>query len=97
MKIMLLLFLTISLSSTSAFSSIANRKAAPSSDNSITKEKTGQQESLEHSDTLKSTQSSTARKSDWSKKSCRTIDGTWLRAGDMGYAACMDHASMMKK
>jgi hypothetical protein len=98
MKIMMLLFLTVSLSQP-AFSDDAHKKA-PSTDHAVTKEKTGQQDVYEESDTLKTNQSSTTRqeyKSEGNYKTCRDANGSWLKPGDTGYADCMNNTKMMKR
>lgn len=99
MKTLLLLILTVSLSQP-AFSKDDAHKSQPSSDHAATKEKTGQQDVYENSDTLSTNQSATSRdtyKSEGVYKSCKDDRGVWLRSGDVGYASCMGNTKMMKR
>jgi hypothetical protein len=99
MKTLMLLFLTVSLSQP-AFSYDEAHKKQPSSDHAVIKEKTGQQEAYENSDTLSTNQSATSRdtyKSEGTYKTCKDDRGVWLHSGDTGYAACMGNAKMMKR
>ena len=107
MKHVMLLILTISLSGPLYADTTVNRAAAPSSDKSITDRKNAQEvyhdydstDSAYTTDTTQTGQSSTKREyqHDSKVKSCRSVEGTWLRPGEIGYSACMDNAQTMKK
>lgn len=104
MKHVLLLILTISLSGqVHARSDLpVSKAAAPSSDKSITVHENGQESTYhdyDNSDVIQTGQSATKREYqyDTKVKACRSLDGAWLRVGDVGYANCMDNSQTMKK
>lgn len=105
MKYALMLILTISLSGQAySFETAVARTAAPSSDEPSTgSSRTYEQDRTYHdydnSDTVQTGQSATKREYqyDTNFKSCRTMNGVWLRTGDKGYAACMDSTQTLKK
>lgn len=102
-----LLFLVLAISLTGAAHANYNNKpvskaAAPSSDKSITDRQNGQEKTYhdyDNSDAVQTGQSATKREYQYDSnvKSCRSLDGTWLRTGDRGFAACMDDTRTMKK
>lgn len=99
MKHLPLLILTISLSSFSAFANTAvNRSAAPADNQSITASEKRYHD-YDNSDTVYTGQSATKREYqyDVKVKSCRTMNGTWLRHGEVGFAECVDNAQTLKK
>ena len=52
----------------------------------------------DNADTVRTGQSATKREYQIdSSRSCRDANGTWLRSGDIGYAACLDNSNTMKK
>lgn len=97
MKFLTLLFLTVTLSF-STHAADASKKA-PSTDQSAIKGKTGQQKTYEASDSISTDQSSTTRKDSQSPdtKACKDSNGSWIRSGDSGYAACMGEDKMIKR
>lgn len=107
MKYALMLILTISLSGpTYAYMTAVARSAAPSSDEPSTgsmrePEKTYDRtyHDYDNSDTIQTGQSATKRdyQYDSNVKSCRTMNGVWLRTGEKGYAACMESKNTLKK
>lgn len=104
MKYALMLILTISLSGpTYAYDTVA-RTAAPSSDEPSTgtrnmRDQERTYHDYDNSDTIQTGQSATKREYQYDSnvKTCRTMNGVWLRTGDKGYAACMDSTQTMKK
>ncbi|MEA9357567.1 hypothetical protein SHI21_15165 [Bacteriovorax sp. PP10] len=109
MKHVLLLILTVSLAGQVYGKSNlpVSKAAAPSSDKSITVHKNAQEETsqeaiyhdYDNSDVIQTGQSATKREYQYDAKvkSCRSVDGAWLRFGDVGYANCMDNSKTMKK
>lgn len=52
----------------------------------------------DNADTIRTGQSATKREYQYDgTRSCRDDNGTWLRSGDIGYAACLDNKNTMKK
>lgn len=101
MKHVMLLILTISLSNQVYAETSVNRAAAPSSDVSITDQPNGQQlySDYDNSDLIQTGQSATRREYQYEEKvkACRSIEGAWLRAGEIGYSSCMENSQTMKK
>lgn len=95
-----LIILALSVSTSVFAANSATKAAAPSSDKSITTQKNGQEKyhDYDNTDTIRTGQSATKREyQNDSSRSCRDSAGTWLKSGDVGYAACMDNKNMMKK
>lgn len=102
MKHVLLLILTVSLSGQVHAETAVNRAAAPSSDRSITIYENGQEKTYhdyDYTDRIQTGQSATKREYQYDEKvkSCRSLDGVWLRFGDAGYRNCMNDSQTMKK
>lgn len=95
-----LLILALSFSASAFAANDVHKAAAPSSDKSATTQKNGQEKyhDYDNTDTIRTGQSATKREyQNDSSRSCRDSSGTWLRSGDVGYAACMNNNKMMKK
>lgn len=101
MKHVLLLVLATSLSAPVYSNTAVNRAAAPSDQESILGSSSNQTvyHDYDNSDTIQTGQSATKREYQYDNKvkACRSTNGTWLRAGDIGYTACMDNSQTMKK
>lgn len=95
-----LVILVLSISAPAFAASSVSKAAAPSSDKSATTQKNGQEKfhDYDNTDTIRTGQSATKREYQYDgPRSCRDSAGTWLRSGDVGYAACVDNQKMMKK
>lgn len=97
-----MLILTISLS---GYINAANA-TAPSADESSTASNNSYRNDpvrtyhgYDNSDSVQTGQSATKREYQYDStvKSCRSVNGVWLRTGDRGYAACMDNSQTLKK
>lgn len=101
MKYVLLLICTISLSGQVFGFSAVDKAAAPSSDVSLASSRVGEEiyHDYDNSDTIQTGQSATKRDYNYDAKvkSCRTMDGAWLRFGEVGYASCMDDTKTLKR
>lgn len=102
MKHVLLLVLAIAFSGQVHAKTSVSETAAPSSDKSITVHKNGQEmtyHDYDNSDMIQTGQSATRREYQYDEKvkTCRSLDGIWLRFGDTGYTNCMNNSKTMKK
>lgn len=97
----MLFVLAISLSAPVYSNTAVNRAAAPSADESNTGRDNGQAiyHDYDNTDTIQTGQSATKREYQYDAKvkSCRSVDGVWLRYGDAGYTTCMNNSQTMKK
>ncbi len=95
-----LIILALSFSASAFAATSVHKAAAPSSDKSATTQKNAQEKyhDYDNTDTIRTGQSATKREyQNDGARTCRDSNGTWLRAGDVGYPACVNNKKMMRK